>query len=308
MKRSCVFIFMLSSLMTSVSYAQTFTPEGMKWEPAPSGHVVGKDNAPQTGMSQGNGLHMAGNDCGICHTPGGKAGNFPFTVAGTLFKDKAGAQPLAGGEIVTRDVQGTVISMTSNEAGNFYTYAPIASDPVKGSDPTVSGTWAYKAWVKYDNTVRPMVTIAPVGGMTSAPRMSCNMHHGWQGSRGSLSAGRFATLSSYPANNLSFKQHVLPVLKNKCKACHVPGSTNPVVTYGSAVYNYSGGLDLSAYNKDSKSAKGISDVVNVSSPSASGILVKTKTGGVHAGGNFLDVGDTDYSAILQWIGEGAKNN
>lgn len=308
MKRACVFIFMLSSLMTAVSYAQTFTPEGMKWEPAPSGHVPGKDNAPQTGASQGNGLHMAGNDCGICHTPGGKAGSFPFSLAGTLFKDKAGTQPLEGGEIIARDVKGNVISVTSNEAGNFFTYTPIAPDPVKGSDPAVSGTWTYKAWVKYGDTVRPMVTIAPVGGMTSAARMSCNMHHGWQGSRGSLSAGRFATLSSYPASGLSFKQHVLPILKNKCKACHVPGSMNPIVTYGSAVYDYSGGLDLSGYNKDSKSAKGVSDVVSVSSPATSGILVKTKTGGVHAGGNFLDAGDADYNAILQWIGEGAKNN
>lgn len=308
MKRACVFIFMLSSLMTAVSYAQTFTPDGMKWEPAPSGHVVGKDNGPESGVSQGNALHMAGADCGICHVPGGKAGNFPFVVGGTLYKDKAGTQPLAGGEIILKDVTGKVISMTSNEAGNFFTYATIASDPVKGPDASSSGTWTYKAWVKYDNTVRPMVTIAPVGGMTSAPRMSCNMHHGWQGSRGSLSAGTFPTLTSYPSNSLSFKQHVLPILKNKCKACHMPGSANPVTTYGSTTCDYSGGLDLSAYTKNSKSAKGVTDIVNVSSPADSVILAKTKTGGTHAGGDFLNAGDADYNAILKWIGEGAKNN
>ena len=307
MKRACVFIFMLSSLMTAISNAQTFTPDGMKWEPAPSGHVVGKDNGPESGVSQGNGLHFAGSDCGICHTPGGKAGNFPFTVGGTLFKDKAGTQPLAGGEIIMKDVKGNVISVTSNEAGNFFTYATIASDPFKGPDASSSGTWTYKSWVKYDDTVRPMVTIAPVGGMT-VPRMSCNMHHGWQGSRGSLSAGKFNTLASYPSSGLSFKQHVLPILKNKCKACHMPGSANPVTTYGSTTFDYSGGLDLSAYAKNSKSAKGVADIVNVSSPADSLILAKTKTGATHAGGDFLNSGDADYAAILKWIGEGAKNN
>ncbi len=309
MRLAIIFAFMLSPLVTAESYAQDFTPEGMKWELAPSGHTVGKDNGAETGLSQGNGLHMAGNDCGICHTPGGKATSFPFSMAGTLFKDKAGTQPLANGEIILQDVQGNVISMTSNEAGNFFTYAAIASDPVKGSDPAASGTWTYKAWVKYGDTARPMVTIAPVGGSSgTTARMSCNMHHGWQGSRGSLSAGRFATLSSYPSTGLSFKQHVLPILKNKCKACHVPGSSSPTTTYGSTIYDYSGGLDLSSYTKDSKSAKGISDVVNTSSPADSGMLSKTKIGSVHAGGGFWDETDTDYTAILQWIWEGAKNN
>jgi hypothetical protein len=294
--------------MAVASYAADFTPEGMKWEPAPSGHAVGKDNAPESGVSQGNGKHMAGSDCGICHTPNGKAGTFVFSVAGTLFKDKAGTQPLANGEIILQDVTGNVISMTSNEAGNFFTYTAIASDPVKGSDPSVSGTWTYKSWVKYGDTVRPMVTIAPVGGMTSAARMSCNMHHGWQGSRGSLSAGRFATLSSYPSSGVSFKQHVLPILKNKCKACHVPGSAGSTTTYGKYTYDYSGGLDLSSYSKDSKSAKGVSDVVSVSSPSGSGMLTKTLIGSTHAGGEFWDTTDADYNAILQWIKEGAANN
>ncbi|MBF0170618.1 MAG: hypothetical protein HQK87_05960, partial [Nitrospinae bacterium] len=47
--------------------AETFTPAGMLFAPAPTGHAPGKDNAAESGASQGNGLHMAGNDCGICH-------------------------------------------------------------------------------------------------------------------------------------------------------------------------------------------------------------------------------------------------
>ena len=52
-------------------------------EAAPAGHRPGKDNGP------GTGTHNAGEDCGICHTPGGKAGNFLFTLGGTVYEDRA---------------------------------------------------------------------------------------------------------------------------------------------------------------------------------------------------------------------------
>ena len=84
---------------------------------------LGKDNSP------GIGAHMAGEDCGICHRPNGKASNHIFTMAGTLYEDKAGRRPLAGGEVILQDKDGNVISMTSNEIGNFWTYAPLASYP-----------------------------------------------------------------------------------------------------------------------------------------------------------------------------------
>ncbi|VAX14664.1 hypothetical protein MNBD_GAMMA24-1327, partial [hydrothermal vent metagenome] len=203
MKRAYLLsIILLASLFTGdvkTATAENFTPVGMLFAPVPSGHTPGKDNATQSGASQGNGLHMAGNDCGICHKPEGKAGNFVFSMAGTVYKDKAGTIPLSGAEIILQDVAGNVISMTSNAVGNFFTYAPIASDPVWGSDPEKPKTWRYKAWVKYGEVVRNMVTLAGVGGSSATTaRMSCNMHHGWGGSRGSLTTGSFQVLASYP--------------------------------------------------------------------------------------------------------------
>src|SRR5689334_9691010 len=51
-----------------------FTVDGRKWQPAPTGHVPGKDNGP------GEAIHHPGEDCGICHTPGGRAGNKAWTM------------------------------------------------------------------------------------------------------------------------------------------------------------------------------------------------------------------------------------
>ncbi len=292
----------------ATAMAGNFTPMGMLLAPIPSGHAPGKDNAIQSGSSQGNGLHMAGNDCGICHKPGGKAGNFIFSMAGTVYKDKAGTIPLSDAEILLEDVEGNVISMTSNAVGNFFTYAKIASDPVWGSDPESPKTWRYKAWVKYGDVVRKMVTLAGVGGSSATTaRMSCNMHHGWGGSRGSLTTGSFQVLASYPDTGLSYQKHILPILKN-CKACHVPGSSRSTVKYGDQRFDYSAGLDLSTYEKDSKSRKGVSDIVDTADPTASLLLQKTVVGAIHSGGSFWIESDNDYRAIRQWIAEGAQNN
>ncbi len=294
--------------------ANPFTAEGQRFEPIPAGHVPGKDNGVDSGHSAGNQFHYAGEDCGICHTNGGKAGNHVFTMSGTIYKDRLGRVPLPGAEIVLKDAAGGVVSMTSNEAGNFFTYAPIASDPA-GWDATKTaaenqanpGTWRYKAWVRYGDKVTPMVTIAPVGGV-SVPRMSCGMHHAPSGSRGALHVG-FDTLPAYPAAGLSFKRHVLPILRNKCKACHMPAAAKPTTTYPAGVtFDYSGGLDLSAYSKDAGSLKGIAEVVNVSDPDASPLLTKTITGAQHAGGAFFHGTESDYRALRQWIAEGALNN
>ncbi|MBI4649806.1 hypothetical protein HY745_00605 [Candidatus Desantisbacteria bacterium] len=99
-----------------------FSSDGRKLQPVPSGHIPGKDNGP------GRGTHNAGEECGACHRPGGKA-SVVFTASGTLYEDRAGRKPLKEGEVILQDIDGNVISMTSNEVGNFWTYAPIASNP-----------------------------------------------------------------------------------------------------------------------------------------------------------------------------------
>ncbi|MCC6749894.1 MAG: hypothetical protein IT371_19675 [Deltaproteobacteria bacterium] len=284
-----------------------FTPAGQKWAALPTGHAPGKDNGKVTGDPK-NALHFPGADCGICHLEGRSAGKFVFTVGGTLYKDKAGREPLAGAEVVLRDVTGKVISMTSNAAGNFFTYEPVAADPRLGGDPKSPANWRYKAWVHQGgHVVRTMVTLAPVGGM-GAPRMSCNMHHAPTGTRGPVAPVSYGSLASFPKTGVSFRQHVLPVLKNRCKACHVPGSTKPNVAYGTENFDFSAGLDLSGYQKDALSAKGLADVVNTVTPDASLLLAKPMTGGKHGGGQHWKVGDPDHAVLRQWIAEGAKEN
>jgi len=168
--------------------SSNFSSDGCKLQPAPSGHVPGKDNGP------GKGTHNAGEECGACHRPNGKA-SVVFTMSGTLYEDRAGRKPLKDGEIILQDINDNVISMTSNEVGNFWTFAPIASNPYAvashsgithplyhtdemgfhPADPNDTRSWQYKAWVKSADHVRPMITIAPVGGATDPnSRMSCS--------------------------------------------------------------------------------------------------------------------------------------
>ncbi len=299
--------------------AQSFTPEGMKWAPVPQGHEVGKDNGKDSGESSGNEFHFPGEDCGVCHRPGGKAKDHVFTIAGTLYKDRAGKEPLQGAEIILQDSQGDVISMTTNEAGNFFTTSEIASDPQAWSDTLTEDenrnnprTWRYKAWVKNGDLVTAMITLASAGGSPGSPteRMSCGMHHAPLKTRGALLASGFPTLASYPASGISFKQHVMPILKNRCKSCHTPESARPWVEYPKGTkYAYGGGLDLSTYNKDTGSKRGVKDIINIDNPTSSLMLTAPMYGSQHGGGaSWRDANDPDYKLILQWIKEGAKNN
>src|SRR3989338_5687400 len=206
---------------------ENFNPRDRQLQPIPKGHIPGKDNSTKTGEY---GTHNAGEDCGICHTPNGKSPNYVFTMAGTLYEDKAGRRPLAGGEVILQDKDGNVISMTSNEVGNFWTYAPLAghpyavaaSTPLKKlytenpdgtvatpADPNDTRTWLYKTWVKNGDHVVHMATVAPVGGTSDGTsRMGCSMHHSPFGSRGALWTSRNDTLSSFPQAGLSFKKHI----------------------------------------------------------------------------------------------------
>lgn len=338
-------LFLLSLVSVQVSRAETydasnFSADSRKFQPVPTGHTPGKDNGT------GFGFHNAGEDCGICHKPYGKAPNQVFTMSGTLYEDRAARKPLKGGEVILQDINGKVISMTSNEAGNFWTYEPIGGNPYtvvgKGvglrlyttdasgfhpADPKYPQTWQYKTWVKNGNHVIPMVTIAPVGGATvtngipdMTSRMSCSMHHAPMGSRGGLWASTKSTLKSYPASGLSFKKHILPIFKNKCVPCHIPGDTmTRIVTKSdldspSTKVDYSNNLDLTSYNGSTVTTtdgtngakRGAKDVIN---KLLSTTLIENNSGTLsHSGGGFWTREDADYKAIEKWIAEGAQNN
>lgn len=326
---------------------ENFNPRDRQLQPMPAGNTPGKDNSNK---ADEYGTHMAGEDCGICHTPDGKAPNHVFTMAGTIYEDKAATKPLPGAEIVLQDKDGNVISMTSNEVGNFWTYAPVAAHPysvaghgtvtklyTENSDGTItpadsndSRTWLYKTWVKKDDQVIYMVTIAPVGGGSGAtPRMSCSMHHSPLGSRGALWLSKKGTLSSYPATGLSFKKHILPILMSRCASCHRPGETKTRIVMKSDIdYQYpdisstqvdfSYRCDMTSFDDQTVTVSGTAwakyGAVHYAkgyeaNPDISPLLLKTRVGGQnHGGGQFWTSGDPDYKAIRQWIAEGALNN
>ncbi len=327
------------------SWAETydstnFSAEGRKFQPVPAGHTPGKDNGP------GIGTHNLGEDCGICHKPSGKAPNHIFTMSGTLYEDRAARKPLKGGEVILQDINGKVISMTSNEVGNFWTYTAIGGNPltvvgkgagfkmystnaqgtvVRYADTKYPQTWQYKTWVKNGDHVLPMVTIAPVGGATVTngipdinSRMSCSMHHAPLGSRGGLWAGTKSTLSTYPASGLSYKKHILPIFRSKCAPCHIPGSTATRVVTKSDIdgsgtmIDYSKGIDLTSYAGSTvATTDGVTPATKkgVSDTGVRSRILPMTDGTIsHAGGKFWSAGNADYEAIKKWIDEGGLNN
>jgi hypothetical protein len=320
--------------LAAVYNQDNFNAQGRMFQPAPQGHIIGKDNGP------GSGLHHSGEDCARCHSMGGRAEAYLWTMSGTLYRDRSARKVLKGGEIILQDREGNVVSMTSNEAGNFWTTAPIASNPfsvvahggvmdplyvldeqgnlIQPADPENLQTWQYKAWVRHGHNVRPMLTIAPSAGAADKDmRMSCNMHHGPMGGRGGLWVSSDPSLPAYPRKNLSYQKHIYPILRGKCSPCHIPGSTmTRLVTKSdidtpSTSIDYSGGLDLMAYGGSTVSGiakQGILDVVDPAQPDNSLMLRKTLSSTLHAGGAFWDKNYPDYQALRQWIAEGAKNN
>jgi len=336
------FVFLNSAKAGSYD-SSNFTSAGRAFQSAPTGHISGKDNGP------GIGTHGVGEDCGICHrettssTPG-KASKYLFTMAGTLYEDKGSTRPLKGGEVILQDINGKVISMTSNEVGNFWTYEPIGSNPytiaghgtvaplyttdsngnlVTPTPVTDTRSWQYKTWVKNGDHVIPMVTIAPVGGGSDGTsRMGCSMHHSPMGTRGGLWASTKGTLPSYPESGLSFKKHILPIFMSKCVSCHMPGAaatrivTKTDLDSPNTRIDYSGGVDLTSYNGSTIATtdgitpgtkKGVKDVVN-KLLTTNLISNNNSSPLMHAGGGFWSEIDADYKAIKQWIAEGAQNN
>lgn len=285
---------------------EPFNALARRHQPVPAGHVVGKDNGA------GSGLHNAGEDCGICHTPGGKAGHLAFTMGGTVYADRMGRVPLEGAGIVLQDVAGNTISMTSNKVGNFWTSAPLAANGLAvashggtthelfgfdggvlvPADAADSRTWQYKAWLRHGDEVRHMVTIAPVGGSTgTTPRMSCNMHHSPLGGSGALWVGRQPVAPV--ASGVSFKKHVQPLFVSRCAPCHIPGTRmtrlvtlSDVADGGATTFDYSAAHDFTSYDGSSmvvttdggtttRTKRGVRAAADPAAPAQSRALLKT---------------------------------
>jgi hypothetical protein len=67
-------------------------------------------------------LHRPGQPCIVCHD--GALGDPPaFSIAGTIFQDGNDTTPLDGATVSITSVDGSLMSLTTNAAGNFYASA-----------------------------------------------------------------------------------------------------------------------------------------------------------------------------------------
>lgn len=271
-----------------------FTADAMKFA-MPLDHEVGNGDREPTPSENGGPFHFRGEDCARCHVEGGKATNYVFTMAGSLCRDYGGTEPLPGGEIILEDQAGRTVSMTANEEGNFFTYAPM--------------TGAYKAWVVDGERYVPMVTVPKVGTVSSW--MSCNMHHTPDRTRGALFVPSGRTLAAYPTADISYRQVVRPILLNNCRPCHLPAGAAPTTTQvidgQTYTYDYSGALDLTSADGVAARLAANPALIDLAVPERSQLLTKVLVGGEgeHAGGRFWFPDDPDYLAVRQWIVEGA---
>ena len=280
-------------------------------EPVPA-RQKGKDNYPPRGSTTygSNAFHYVGKDCLSCHTADKKAAAFPFSMAGTVYKDILGSEPLEGAEVIILDSAGTVIAMTTNAAGNFMTTAAIAD---ANPDPNVT-TRTYKTWVVGpDGKVLPMVT------MTSG---SCNMHHTPLNRRGTMWAGSWSAAPNANAPTpVSYTKDVSAIFAAKCTPCHVPAPDfEKLLDRGKPEqYDYTGGFDLVQYNSimndevspaQVRNAPSGRPYLNLAQPADSLLLAKMLGDErSHGGGRIaVNTSDKDYQTLLRWIQEKATND
>ena len=290
-----------------------FVAKDFVHEPVPV-HEKGKDNYGTKGATTygSNISHYTGKDCLSCHAAGKKAAAFPFTMAGTVYKDIVGSEPLAGAEVIILDSAGKVIAMTTNAAGNFMTETEIAKDPASNQDPAQQQR-TYKTWVLSEGKVLPMVT------MTSG---SCNQHHTPLNRRGALWAGSWSAAPDAAANTtlpVSYTKHVSAIFAAKCVPCHVPApDAEKLLNRGTAnEYDYTAKFDLVQYDSIIDEENVVNRVVtqaqvkdapsgppflNLAHPEDSLILAKMAGNETsHGGGRIAASTDPDYQTILRWI-------
>ena len=82
----------------------------------------------ETSFDERGPLMQAGQNCMSCHIMGGEAAGKLWTAAGTVYPaaDSDYRDGVAGASIILTDAMGKVVTLTSNEVGNFYTAEPLA--------------------------------------------------------------------------------------------------------------------------------------------------------------------------------------
>lgn len=128
--------------------------------------------APGTCGGEG-GEMLPGADCLACHDGSGGGGGEEdeeapkFTAAGTAFADMDGTGPLSGATVRITDAGGTVVTLTTNSVGNFYTNEAL--------------TFPIDAEVEANGSTSTMASSVDVGG--------CNSCHACAGEAGGKLTG-----------------------------------------------------------------------------------------------------------------------
>ena len=91
-------------------------------------------------------LHRPGQPCLVCHGGQGPASS-QFSIGGTIYLANDSQMPASGATIDVEDINGSVGTTTSNEAGNFY----IQASQWQPTYPTLPS-------VSLGNMVQPMST------------------------------------------------------------------------------------------------------------------------------------------------------
>jgi len=129
--------------------------------------TTNEDCGPDSRDCRGEGPTMLpGADCISCHTRGGP-GEGILTIAGTVFTNKYGIDPLSNATIRVTDSTGKVVTLRSNTVGNF-----LANDSV---------TPPLQAEVEVDGQIRAMSSSIDTG--------ACNSCHQCEGAAGGKLTG-----------------------------------------------------------------------------------------------------------------------
>ena len=64
-------------------------------------------------------LHRPGQPCLVCHGGSGPASS-QFSIAGTITMTQGQPGPASGAQVVIEDISGSIVTLTTNPAGNFY--------------------------------------------------------------------------------------------------------------------------------------------------------------------------------------------
>lgn len=75
---------------------------------------------------RGGAQMLPGSDCLDCHTSGGDA-NTELSVAGTVFEARGCRRGVEGAIVRVTDADGTMLVLTSDEVGNFFSAEPLAA-------------------------------------------------------------------------------------------------------------------------------------------------------------------------------------